>query len=107
MPEYRTDNTLHSKALIQIQRRNKSKTLKMRIKNHQPRFTTTTRGTSLGGKEKATTSIKKTDQRINPRRRYNNCKYICTQHRRTTIYKTTDDSHKGRNQQQHNNSRGL
>ena len=25
--------------------------------------------------------------RINPRRRYNNYKYICTQHRRTTIYK--------------------
>ena len=25
------------------------------------------------------------DQRINPRRRYNNYKYICTQHRSTTI----------------------
>ena len=28
------------------------------------------------------------DQRINPRRRYNNYKYICTQHRSTAIYKT-------------------
>ena len=27
------------------------------------------------------------DQRVNPRRRYNNCKYICTQHRGTSIYK--------------------
>ena len=27
-------------------------------------------------------------QRINPRRRYNNYKYICTQHRQTTICKT-------------------
>ena len=28
------------------------------------------------------------DQRINPRRRYNNYKYICSQHRSTTIGKT-------------------
>ena len=28
------------------------------------------------------------DQRINPRRRYNNYKYICTQQRRTAICKT-------------------
>ena len=28
------------------------------------------------------------DQRINPRRRYNNYKYICTQHRSTSICKT-------------------
>jgi len=27
-------------------------------------------------------------QRVNPRRRYNNYKYICTQHRSTTICKT-------------------
>ena len=27
------------------------------------------------------------DQKINPRRRYNNYKYICTQHRSTTICK--------------------
>ena len=28
------------------------------------------------------------DQRINPRRRYNNYKYICTQHKSTAICKT-------------------
>ena len=28
------------------------------------------------------------NQRINPRRRYNNYKYICTQHRSTTVCKT-------------------
>ena len=28
------------------------------------------------------------DQRVNPRRRYNNYKYICTQHRSTAICKT-------------------
>ena len=28
------------------------------------------------------------DKRINPRRRYNNSKYICTQHRSTAICKT-------------------
>ena len=27
------------------------------------------------------------DQGINPRRRYNNCKYLCTQHRSTSIHK--------------------
>ena len=27
------------------------------------------------------------DQGINPRRRYNNCKYLCTQHRRTSVHK--------------------
>ena len=27
------------------------------------------------------------DQGIDPRRRYNNCKYLCTQHRSTSIYK--------------------
>ena len=36
---------------------------------------------------------------INPRRRYNNCKYICTQHRSTSIYKANIDGHKRRNQQ--------
>ena len=39
------------------------------------------------------------DQGINPRRRYNNCKYQCTQRRSTSIYKTNTNSHKGRNQQ--------
>ena len=29
------------------------------------------------------------DQRINPRRRYNNYKYICTQHRSTAICKAS------------------
>ena len=35
------------------------------------------------------------DQRINPRRRYNNHKYICTQHRSTTICKTNANKHEG------------
>ena len=34
-----------------------------------------------------------TDQRINPRRRYNNYKYICTQHRSTTIYKANTNKY--------------
>ena len=38
------------------------------------------------------------DQGINPRRRYNNYKYICTQHRSTSIYKANANSHKRRNQ---------
>ena len=29
------------------------------------------------------------DQRINPRKKYSNYKYICTQHRSTTICKTS------------------
>ena len=36
------------------------------------------------------------DQGINPRR-YNNCKYICTQHRSTSIYKANNNRHKRRN----------
>ena len=32
------------------------------------------------------------DQRINPRRRYNNYKYICTQHRSTSICKTNTNT---------------
>ena len=35
------------------------------------------------------------DQGINPRRRYNNCKYLCTQHRSTSIHKANANSHKG------------
>ena len=31
---------------------------------------------------------------INPRRRYNNCKYLCTQHRSTSIHKANANSHK-------------
>ena len=34
------------------------------------------------------------DQGINPRRRYNNCKYLCTQHRSTSIHKANTNSHK-------------
>ena len=42
------------------------------------------------------------DQRINTGRN-NNFKYICPQHRGSTIYKATTNSHKRGNQQQHNN----
>ena len=41
-------------------------------------------------------SILPNDQGFNPRI-YNNCKYICTQHRSTTLYKATANSHKKRN----------
>ena len=34
------------------------------------------------------------DQGINPRR-HNNCKYLCTQHRNTSIHKTNTNRHKG------------
>ena len=34
------------------------------------------------------------DQGINPRRRYNNCKYLCTQHSSTSIHKANPNSHK-------------
>ena len=34
------------------------------------------------------------DKGINPRRSYNNYKYICTQHRSTSIYKANANSHK-------------
>ena len=46
-------------------------------------------------------------QGIKPRKRYDNHKYICTQHRSTSIYKTNANSHKWRNWQQDNNSGGL
>ena len=39
------------------------------------------------------------DTWINPRRRYNNCKYICTQHKSTSIYKANANSHKRGNRQ--------
>ena len=39
------------------------------------------------------------DQGIDPRRRYNNCKYLCTQHRSTSIHKANTNSHKRGNQQ--------
>ena len=34
------------------------------------------------------------DQGINPRRRYNNCKYLGTQHRSTSIHKANTNSYK-------------
>ena len=37
------------------------------------------------------------DQRINPKRRYNNYKYICTQHRSTAICKTNANKYERRN----------
>ena len=39
------------------------------------------------------------DPVINPRRRYNNCKYICIQYRSTSIYKVNASSCKRRNRQ--------
>lgn len=41
--------------------------------------------------------ISHNDQRINPRTRYSNCRYICTQHRIPSIYKTTANNLKRRN----------
>ena len=38
-------------------------------------------------------------KRINPRRRYNNYKYICTQHRSTAICKTNANKYERGNQQ--------
>ena len=37
------------------------------------------------------------DQRITPTRRYNNYKYICTQHRSTSICKTNANKYEGGN----------
>ena len=39
------------------------------------------------------------DQGMNLRERYNNCKYLCTQHRSTSIHKTNTNRHKRRNWQ--------
>ena len=39
------------------------------------------------------------DQRINPRRRYNNYKYICTQYRSTAICKINANKYERGNQQ--------
>ena len=39
------------------------------------------------------------DQGIDPRRRYNTCKYLCSQHRSTLIHKANANSHKGGNRQ--------
>ena len=37
------------------------------------------------------------DQRANPRRRYNNCKYVCTQHWKNSVYKANINRHKRKN----------
>ena len=37
------------------------------------------------------------NQGINPRGRHTNCKYLCTQHRSTSIHKTNTSRHKRRN----------
>ena len=37
------------------------------------------------------------NQGINPRRRYDNCKCICTQHRNISIYKANVNRHERRN----------
>ena len=37
------------------------------------------------------------DKEENITRRYNNCKYICTQHRNTSIHKANTNRHKRRN----------
>ena len=34
-------------------------------------------------------------QGISPRGRHNNCKYLCNQHRSTSIHKTNTNRHKG------------
>ena len=39
------------------------------------------------------------DQGINPRRGYNNCKYLCTRLRSTLIHKANANSHKRGNRQ--------
>ena len=43
---------------------------------------------------------------MNPKR-HNNFKYLCTQHWSTSVHKANTNRHKRRNQQQHNNSKGL
>ena len=35
------------------------------------------------------------DQGLNPRGRHKNCKYLCTQHRSTSVHKTNTNRHKG------------
>ena len=37
------------------------------------------------------------DQKINPRKSYNNCKYICTEHRNTSICKANVNRQKQKN----------
>ena len=49
-------------------------------------------------KIKTVTRDKEEHYMINPRR-YNNCKYVCTQHRSTSIYKPNANSHKRGNRE--------
>ena len=49
------------------------------------------------GCEKRQRKTLNNDQRINPRRRYNNYKYICTQHRSTAICKANANKYERRN----------
>src|SRR5574339_392151 len=44
------------------------------------------------------------DQRINPRRRYNNYKYICTQHGSTAVCKTNANKYERRNRSEEHTS---
>ena len=45
------------------------------------------------------------DQGINLRRRHNNCKYLCIQHRSISIYKANTNKHKRGNTQQDHQKR--
>ena len=49
------------------------------------------------------------DQKINPRRRYNNCIYVymCIQRRNISIYMANTTSHKRKNQQKNSNLGGF
>jgi len=44
---------------------------------------------------------------VNPARRYNIYKYICSQHRSTKINKANINRHKGGHQKQYSNNSGL
>ena len=46
-------------------------------------------------RDKEVTMAVNNDQRINPKGRHNNCKYLCTQHRSTPIHKTNTNRQKG------------
>ena len=48
-------------------------------------------------KEKRPRRTLHNDQRINPRKRYNNYKYICTQHGSTAVCKTNANKYERRN----------
>ena len=58
------------------------------VEPRSPTLQTDSLPTELRGKPWKDTEKCPNDLRINPRRRYNNYKYICTQHRSTAICKT-------------------